>query len=467
MKIESRRAEFLVYVISSSLAVLDRARENLYRAGYEVEFFSVEEGALGKSVVRAPDLVVVDLENINWSLEDLIQSFREFDPTWLAIGPLFDKHKSMYLREHGLFDFIDRMHLENHLVWACDNALEVHSLKRENVELRSSAAETKRLDFSKIGANMFKYFKQAENRKDLVRLCHHFLREMPGKVVYLKLLLPKYIFLPTDVFGFEETEVKKLGLKLHIDEARQLHELLAEPEKFTRLTQFLKVLGGASQCLAVHPVWFDRICDGVLVVYGPSDVQMSSMDALIKLFELHYELVRHLKHIDRNAWLDLKTGLLQKKYFLERFEQEIQRGLRIRLPVGILRIELGKRTEIEKKMGSDFLQVLSNAMAALLKKTSRVHDLTTEMAAGVFVSILPHTNLQGTEVRAERIRRVLSEGLRDSFQQIELRFFVGAAEHPKSGRSGEQILLRLKESTNEKHTKNGETICSISEPAPQ
>lgn len=459
-RVEDYRAKFFVALVSSNSQVSDACKEQLYKAGFEVSFFVTPEALVARSFENRYDVIIVDEASIDWSVEKIMEAVLQQRPQTLFLllcHTIKNKTARQILRDVGLIDQVEIKRIGIDLVWAVDSAID-RLYKSEQV--KESAIE-KRLNFSEISSELFDSFAEAESRKDLIQLMYFYLKDSGCRVVYFRLILPKYIFTPTEAAGFEKLDLSGIGLQLEESEISQFSELLDNMNQFSRFQNFLRRIFVGSDYIATKSIYTDGMCDGVLVVLGDEARIEGRMEPLFKIFEVYYQRMKLRMHIEKNSWLNMRTGLMGKRYFLERFDQELKRGRRINLPVGVLRIEIGNRMHIEKRFGSQHLQVISESMAALIKQSSRTHDLATEMASGVFLTILPHTNLDGAAIRGERIRRILKTSLRSALGDQTLEFYVGVAEYPKSGRNSEQLLIHLKEASQASMTRNGETICLV------
>lgn len=108
--------------------------------------------------------------------------------------------------------------------------------------------------------------------------------------------------------------------------------------------------------------------------------------------------------------LDKLSGLLERKAFLAKVDEELKRSVRYRRPFGFLMIDLAHNhfsqdRDVRWSMGYSLLKQL----AAVLKSGLRDVDVLGRFDGEVFGAALPETDVAGALVAAERVRKTVAD----------------------------------------------------------
>lgn len=110
--------------------------------------------------------------------------------------------------------------------------------------------------------------------------------------------------------------------------------------------------------------------------------------------------------------IDKLSGLLDRKDFLGRMDDELKRSVRYRRPFGFLMMDLAhnhfsQERDVRWSMGYSLLKQL----AAQLKLGLRDIDVLGRFDGEVFGAILPETDVAGAHIAAERVRKSVADHL--------------------------------------------------------
>lgn len=108
---------------------------------------------------------------------------------------------------------------------------------------------------------------------------------------------------------------------------------------------------------------------------------------------------------------DAKTGLLNHPAFEHRARVELGRAARHEEPVCLLVLDLDHLREVNNAHGHPAGDLAIGAVADVLTRTVRAHDLAARVGGEEFLVLLPATGLNGAVDVAERIRRRLADAL--------------------------------------------------------
>jgi diguanylate cyclase (GGDEF)-like protein len=134
--------------------------------------------------------------------------------------------------------------------------------------------------------------------------------------------------------------------------------------------------------------------------------------------------------VQRQAVTDDLTGLASHGRFQQLLGTEMEQVLRYHHPVGLVMIDIDDFKSINDVYGHQQGDVVLCAVADVLRDNSRDVDVAARYGGEEMALILPHTDLEGTYVIAERTRQAI-EGLQipllDRAGALQITASVGAA----------------------------------------
>lgn len=141
-------------------------------------------------------------------------------------------------------------------------------------------------------------------------------------------------------------------------------------------------------------------------------------DYLIKPFnrdELKYRVKIGERIIDleqrilRLASTDSLTGVLNRRAFMERMEQEINRSLRENLPLSLILADIDHFKGVNDRHGHQVGDLVLQRFVIQLSGSSRPYDFVGRYGGEEFVVCLPAANGSQTRAIAERMRRSIED----------------------------------------------------------
>ena len=102
---------------------------------------------------------------------------------------------------------------------------------------------------------------------------------------------------------------------------------------------------------------------------------------------------------------DELTGLHNRRYLLERMEQEISRAKRYSTPLSLLLFDLDFFKVVNDIYGYEWGDVLLRSIADKLKQLIRKEDIITRYGDEEFIVVLPNTSEDNAFLFAERFRK--------------------------------------------------------------
>src|SRR3972149_5960332 len=124
----------------------------------------------------------------------------------------------------------------------------------------------------------------------------------------------------------------------------------------------------------------------------------------IKNARLFEEVSKEKEHMKNLAITDSLTQLYNHNSFYTRLDEEFNRAVRYDTPLSVIMVDLDDFKKVNDTYGHRAGDNVLKEIADIIKKLVRKTDIVARYGGEEFAIILPHTNLQGAEEEAERIR---------------------------------------------------------------
>lgn len=178
-----------------------------------------------------------------------------------------------------------------------------------------------------------------------------------------------------------------------------------------------------------------------------------------KFIFLLNEILAAQKKLEISARYDSMTGLMNRKYFFERLEEEIARSVRYGKKMSFISIDADHFKVINDKYGHPKGDCVISMLGSIIRENIRETDFAGRLGGEEFSVVLPETSAEDGKVIAERIRnavhsikvedRTVSVSLgvtalieKDSADSVYLRSDKALYKSKKRGRDCTTVLLR-------------------------
>ena len=115
-----------------------------------------------------------------------------------------------------------------------------------------------------------------------------------------------------------------------------------------------------------------------------------------------------LRREQRAAVTDQLTGLLNRRGFEERFQEELQRASRDEIPVAVILCDCDGLKTINDMRGHEMGDALLELVASCLRTHKRTTDVAARFGGDEFAILLPDADIETALAVAERIRGAIS-----------------------------------------------------------
>jgi diguanylate cyclase (GGDEF)-like protein len=191
---------------------------------------------------------------------------------------------------------------------------------------------------------------------------------------------------------------------------------------------------------------------GVVAVYGHTggqafgDEDVEALGALASQASTAVDNVSLHEEARRLSITDGLTGLWNRRQLDLRCQEELERAIRFSRPVGVVfcDVDLFKDVNTEwQHQGGDAVLV---EVAQRLSAATREIDVVARYGGEEFVLLLPETDLAGTRILAEKVRRAMcEEPVEHNGLTRTVTLSLGVASYPHSGTSVRTLLAGAQE----------------------
>jgi len=122
------------------------------------------------------------------------------------------------------------------------------------------------------------------------------------------------------------------------------------------------------------------------------------------------ELAVANRRLQQAALTDPLTGLPNRRYGMERLEQEWAATARNQRPLSCMVVDVDQFKQVNDTFGHDSGDVVLRQVAALLRKEARAEDVVCRLGGEEFLIISPDTPVSAALTLAERLRNAVARG---------------------------------------------------------
>jgi diguanylate cyclase (GGDEF)-like protein/PAS domain S-box-containing protein len=158
------------------------------------------------------------------------------------------------------------------------------------------------------------------------------------------------------------------------------------------------------------------------------------------------------KELQRLARVDTLTGCANRHHLLETANSELGRAHRFGYPVSVVIFDLDRFKSINDRFGHSVGDRVLCAFVEAARAQLRDHDIIGRYGGEEFVAVLPHTDIEGAFLAAERIREsfgadtsILPEGRTASVSGGVVEVERGSLDIHRALRAADRALYRAKE----------------------
>jgi diguanylate cyclase (GGDEF)-like protein len=121
------------------------------------------------------------------------------------------------------------------------------------------------------------------------------------------------------------------------------------------------------------------------------------------------DAARLARQVEAEAMKDQLTGLVNRRYILERLSQEMTRAIRYDEPLSLLLLDIDALSRVNDDEGRTRGDDVIRRVAEIVQGQVRGSDIASRYEGGQFLILSPHTDRPSAQFLAERLRRRVAE----------------------------------------------------------
>ncbi len=176
----------------------------------------------------------------------------------------------------------------------------------------------------------------------------------------------------------------------------------------------------------------DRFLGVLHIQSGKQDFFSKDVVEILELLSAHTALgitnSRRFDEKDRQARIDLLTGLNNRRGMYEYGTRDIQRCLRLGRPVSAIFMDIDFFKQFNDRYSYETGDLVLQRVSAVFKESMRSIDILSRFGGEEFVAILPELELKDAVEVAERLRRTINEQkIYSDFGELSITVSLGVA----------------------------------------
>ncbi len=460
MDIANYRSEFMIFVVDDEESIRSILEEALGDAKYQVKTFPTAEDALEVIKKEPPHVILSDIRMPGMSGIDLLVEVRSIstDIQFIIMTSHASLDTALQAIKLGAYDYLHKPFEDiNDVIVTLDRTVEKLFLQYQNeqlleelavknnslIDLNARIAKEKE-EVVYINSFMAEVARVIEVDEVLDIFLAHSAKLVENKPVIFFKHLPAYSSLLLYKAGaLNIDEYRGVGVSLKDIPVKSYNESIQSPQALEPLADLMSEVFGQTRFLAL-PLVLENEVAGVVVTQDIEDISARRVyDSFIQVLSVSYHNAVMRKRMHEMAIKDPLTGLYNRRFYNQKLDEEIARSRRTRYPVSLIYMDIDHFKKYNDNNGHQNGDLLLKSISKLMQKTSRANDVVARLGGEEFSIILPHTDLMGAAVKAEKLRKII-ETTKFPFGELQPMGFIsisiGVSEYPTISRDGEGMI---------------------------
>ncbi|MDD2703606.1 MAG: GGDEF domain-containing protein [Candidatus Omnitrophica bacterium] len=196
----------------------------------------------------------------------------------------------------------------------------------------------------------------------------------------------------------------------------------------------------------VLPLEVGKKIIGYLVCEGLRDEDRDKFHILAHQFLLGLKRAILYAKVQELVITDSLTNVLSRRYWLERFTEEIERSRKFNYKLSCFMLDIDHFKKINDHYGHMVGEVILKEVAKAIKDSIRQIDLVGRYGGEEFSVFLAETAKEEAYAVAERIRSSIENKLIRAYdEELQVTISIGISMFPEHGPDGQNLLVRADE----------------------
>ncbi|MFC1807638.1 diguanylate cyclase [Candidatus Omnitrophota bacterium] len=181
--------------------------------------------------------------------------------------------------------------------------------------------------------------------------------------------------------------------------------------------------------------------NGIFVMEGIFTEDMLRLAILAYQFAMVLERIRLYELVQELAITDGLTKVFVRRYFMERFHEEIERAQNFNTHLSLIMLDLDNFKKCNDEYGHLVGDVVLKETSEVLKQNLREIDIIGRYGGEEFSIILPETTKEAAQAVCERLRGAVENSLIKAYDEtIKLTVSAGVTAYPDDTSEPKQLI---------------------------
>ncbi len=179
---------------------------------------------------------------------------------------------------------------------------------------------------------------------------------------------------------------------------------------------------------------------GIMGIISQKDLVATAYNRWARLIKDHQRELKELNRIleertetlEKLASTDALTGLFNRHMFSELFKRELAQSRRYKTPLSLVLLDVDHFKKVNDTHGHLVGDGVLKQIAALMRESVRIADITARWGGEEFAVMLPHTTVEGAHITAEKIRSAIEAAHFESVGAVTASFGIAQLEENES-----------------------------------
>ena len=180
---------------------------------------------------------------------------------------------------------------------------------------------------------------------------------------------------------------------------------------------------------------------GSLAFKGLPDGEKEKAMILSNQFALVLRRIRLYEEIEELATIDSLTNVYTRRYFIERFKEELKRSEARRIEFSLLMMDVDHFKKFNDRYGHFTGDQILKEIGSIIRANIREIDFAGRYGGEEFCVLLPDTDQDGANFAAERIRAAVESAMIQAYDVVvNTTLSIGVVTFPGSGKSVDELI---------------------------
>ena len=217
-------------------------------------------------------------------------------------------------------------------------------------------------------------------------------------------------------------------------------KIISIPQEDSQFARRLSVVKNFKTLIAI-PLFSEESLAGILYIVDMPQLQFENFIILVNQFAIQFQKVILYKKVEEMSITDFLTGISTRRYFLERFSEEVRRSMRHKSSLSLLMLDLDHFKEKNDRFGHLVGDIILKEVAGILKMNLREIDIIGRYGGEEFSIALVGIGRDGAHQVAERIRTNIERASFKAYDEfVSTTVSIGISVFPDNGADIETLV---------------------------